>query len=73
MKEYQTTNLYEASFLSCRGFRFQKKLRIKHKFGLVFEDSEEIRLCVADFYAGGSVNAKEFCDWYRTIKDYIFA
>lgn len=73
MKEYRTQNLYEASFLTCRGFNFTHKERKGTKITLVFPDSQELNQCVAEFYAGGSAKAKDLFNWYRDLKDYVFS
>ena len=72
MKEYFTQNLYEASYLACRGFQFIGKQRFGSKTSLLYNNSERLQKAVIDFYAGGTVSAKQFCDWYRTLKDYVF-
>ena len=73
MKEYQTENLYLASFLCCRGFQFNRKERNGNKYSLVFPTSQALIETVPEFYAGGMVKAKDLFDWYRTLKDYIFS
>ena len=73
MKEYRTQNLYEASFLAYRGFNFTGKERNGNKVSLIFPQSQELTQTIAEFYAGGTVKAKELFDWYRTLKDYVFS
>ena len=73
MKEYRTTNLYEASFLACRGFKFNGKEKNGNKVILVFPNSKELASTIVDFYGGGEVSAKQYSDWYRTLKDYVFS
>lgn len=73
MKEYRTQNLYEAAFLACRGFNFTGKERNGNKVALIFPNSQELIQTIAEFYAGGTVKAKELFDWYRTLKDYVFS
>ncbi len=73
MNEYRTENLYEASFLACRGFQFSGKEYSGSKASLIYQNSEQLQKSVIDFYAGGLVSAKEFCDWYRNLKDYCFS
>jgi hypothetical protein len=71
-KEYRTTNLYEASFLACRGFKFTGKEERGRKMELLFPQCEGLQAAVADFYSGGMVSAKQYSDWYRSLKDYVF-
>lgn len=73
MKEYKTSNLYEASFLACRGFNFSGKEKKGKKTVLIFSNSKKLSKAVVEFYAGGTVKAKELFDWYRTLKDYVFS
>ena len=73
MKEYRTQNLYEASFLACRGFNFTHKEKSGSKVTLVFPNSQELVQAVAEFYAGGTVRAKDLFNWYRDLKDYVFS
>ena len=73
MTEYKTSSLYEASFLACKGYQFLSKEKHNHKTILIYKNSENLQEAVIDFYRGGTVKAKEFCDWYRTIKDYVFS
>ena len=73
MNEYKTQNLYEASFLACRGFQFTGKEYNNTKATLVYTNSQELQHTVIEFYSGGKVSAKELFDWYRTIKDFIFS
>jgi hypothetical protein len=73
MKEYRTTNLYEASFLACRGINFTGKERNGNKVILIFPNSKDLAETVAEFYSGGQVSAKQYSDWYRTLKDYVFS
>lgn len=73
MKDYLLQNIYEASFLACRGFQFKGKENSGSKVALVYTNSQELQKAVIEFYSGGKVSAKELFDWYRTIKDYIFS
>jgi hypothetical protein len=72
MVDYSVQSLYEASFLACRGYQFKAKEKLGYKVALIYTDSEDLQKTVLEFYAGGMVPAKQFCDWYRTIKDYVF-
>lgn len=73
MSEYKTSNLYEASYLSCLGFHFKAKHRSERKVVLVYPDTPDLQDAIVSFYAGGKVSAKAFCDSYRTLKDFVFA
>ncbi len=73
MKEYRTTNLYEASFLACRGFQFIGKERQGHKVEVIYNNSKLLTDAAIEFYNGGQVSAKAYADWYRTLKDFVFS
>jgi hypothetical protein len=69
---YRTQNLYEASYLLCRGHRIQGTERLGTKITLLFEGSGEVQQDALGFYNGGRVKAKEYSDAYRTLKDMVF-
>ena len=71
MNKYKTQNLYEASYLLTKGFSLAGKEQAGNKVVVLFE-GEDIQGEAMKFYNGGRVNAKLFCDNYRTMKDYIF-
>jgi len=70
MKEYRTSNLYEASYLSHRGFQFSGKEKFGTKVTLIFPYSQELNQTIIEFYKS---DAKKLFDWYRTLKDYVFS
>ncbi|MBM3254239.1 MAG: hypothetical protein FJZ16_08300 [Candidatus Omnitrophica bacterium] len=69
---YKTQNLYEASYLLARGFNLSGKEKNGNKITLLFHDSEKIRKEALDFYNGAKIEAKDYSDSYRTLKDYVF-
>lgn len=73
MKKYETTNLYESSFLLAKGFKLLGKASHGSKSSLQFQDTADLRKAVMDFYNGdGVVSAKAFVDYYRSMKDLCF-
>jgi len=66
-----TQNLYEGSFLLCRGFKLTGKKRDGSKVTLHFS-GKNVREEALKFYNGFKVEAKAYSDAYRTLKDYIF-
>ena len=70
MKEYRTSNLYEASYLSFKGFQFSGKEKSGNKVVLIFPNSQELTQTIIEFY---NSDAKKLFDWYRTLKDYVFS
>jgi len=66
---FETDHLYLAAFLVCHGHqlvRFQPGATGRVDFQ--FTDSGATRSCVADFMAGGQVNARQFAFTLRRLK-----
>ena len=56
-----------------KGFSLAGKESTENNKVTVFlKKTPEIQDEVMKFYNGGKVEAKKFCDYYRTLKDYIF-
>ena len=72
MVNYRTQSLYEAAFLMARGFDLEGKEESGRKITLIFKQEAKITEEVMKFYNGAKIEAKKFCDCYRTLKDYIF-
>lgn len=70
-QEYHTQNLYEASFLLCRGFKLSGKEKDGSKVRIGFS-GEGVRQAALGYYNGGKVEAKAYSDAYRTLKDFVF-
>ena len=70
-QSYATQNLYEGSFLLCRGFRLSGKRKDGKKV-LVFFQGEGVQDEALKFYNGGKVEAKAYADAYRSLKDFVF-
>jgi len=68
---HETQNLYEASFLLCKGFRLAGKKQHGNKVLVLFE-GQNVHEEALRFYNGAKVEAKALTDAYRTLKDYIF-
>lgn len=66
-----TQNLYEGSFLFCRGFKLAGKKRDGAKVTLYFS-GKNVREESLKYYNGGKVEAKAYSDSYRSLKDFIF-
>ena len=68
---YGTQNLYEGSFLLCKGFKLSGKKKDGKKV-LLFFQGEDIQEEAMKFYNGGKVEAKAYSDAYRSLKDFVF-
>lgn len=68
---HSTMNLYEGSFLLCKGFKLAGKKKDDRKT-VVFFEGAGVRTKALEYYNGGKVEAKALMDAYRTLKDYVF-
>ena len=70
---YQTKDLYLASFLYASGKKLIKLDEDNEKSWFVFEDKDLCEQLTGSFWRKeASVNAKEYADALRTLKDLIF-
>jgi hypothetical protein len=73
MDNYRTKDLYEAAFLYASGKRLIQSQNGSGKIWFVFGDEPSCRALSDSFWRKeASVNAKEFADSIRTLKDLIF-
>lgn len=70
---YRTSNLYEAAYLLCRGYRIAGKEQAGKRTVVLFEMTDGIQPAALDYYAGGTVEARRLADQYRALKDYVFS
>ena len=70
---YRTSNLYEATFLACRGYAPAGKERLGKRTAVLFAPAEGLQQAALDYYAGATVEARKFADKYRALKDFIFS
>lgn len=68
---YSTQNLYEGAYLLAKGFKMAGKIEDGKKVRVLFIGNG-VKEESLKFYNGGKAIAKELCDSYRTLKDYIF-
>ena len=70
---YRTSNLYEATYLLCRGYALAGKERIGKRTAVLFALKNGVQQAALDYYAGATVEARKFADKYRALKDFIFS
>ena len=71
---HRTKDLYEASFLYAAGCKLIRLLDDHGRFWFVFEGEELCRQLTDSYWRKeATINAKEFADSIRTLKDRIFA
>lgn len=73
-KKYNTDDIYEASFLLCKGMRRCGKEKEDKKWVIIFDNFDECQRLSLEYYDAKepNVNAKEFANNYRIIKRYLF-
>ena len=70
---FRTKDLAEASFLYASGKRLMESIRDDGKVWFLFQDKPSCEELVSSYWRKeASVNAKEFSDAIRTLKDLIF-
>jgi hypothetical protein len=65
-EEYQTSDLYLASYLKARGMRIVDTLRDGRRTTFVFSDQTDRRDLVRSFYDDGTVRV---CDYKNALND----
>ncbi len=71
---YKVKSLYEASFLCFRGFNLIGKEPLvdeKGKWFLIFEETEELRNAVQEFY-GKKNKERDLFNAFRLVKDFLY-
>jgi len=72
-EDYSTRDLSEASFLYASGIKLIRLNKDNDRFWFVFEDKNLCGQLTDSFWRKeASVNAKEYADALRTMKDLIF-
>jgi hypothetical protein len=64
-------NLYQAAYLLCLGFKVTGIRKDNYKSTITFEGNGVEREAL-NFYNESMVNAKEYSDAYRGLKDMVF-
>ena len=68
---YETENLYEASYLLCRGFKLAGKRREGNKFVVLIE-GKNVEQESLKYYHNEPSGSKMLFDAYRSLKDFVF-
>jgi hypothetical protein len=73
MESYRTKDLSEAAFLYASGSKLIKLDNENGRIWFIFDDKNHCEKLTASFWCKEAVvNAKEFADAFRTLKDIIF-
>ena len=65
--------MYEATYLLCQGYRLAGKEKVGKRTAVLFMATNGLQQATLDYYAGAVVEARQFADRYRALKDYIFS
>ena len=71
-KIYVTTDLYLASFLKARGFRLVETEREGRRVAFVFEDREDRKSAIREFYDDGLVRVNDFKHAIQDLKAAVY-
>lgn len=72
MKEYRTTDLYEAAYLSCRGYNYESIEQHGDMLALVYNNSQDLTQALKEYHGNEKFAIKTFAIWHRGIKADIF-
>ncbi len=65
--------MYEATYLLCQGYRLAGKEKGGKRTAVLFMATNGLCQATLNYYAGAVVEARQFADRYRALKDYIFS
>ena len=69
---YKTSDLYLSAFLMAKGLKLVDKSRNGHKFIFVFDDREDRKELIQEFFNGGLVNVTAFRGALQDLKTMVF-
>ena len=72
MSTYRTSDLYLSAFLKARGMRLKDKLRNGNKFVFIFDDRDDRKELIQEFFNNGTVNITSFKNAIQDLKTMVF-
>lgn len=69
---YRTSDLYLSAFLKAKGMRLKDKLRNGSKFVFIFEDRDDRKDLIQEFFNDGTVNITAFKNAVQDLKTMVF-
>ena len=69
---YNTSDLYLSAFLMAKGLRLLDKRRTGGKFVFIFDDREDRKKLIQEFFNGGLVNITAFRGALQDLKTMVF-
>ena len=72
MNTYRTSDLYLSAFLKARGMRLKDKFRTGNKFVFIFDDRDDRKELIQEFFNDGSVSITAFKNAIQDLKTMVF-
>ena len=72
MNTYRTSDLYLSAFLKARGMRLKDKFRNGNKFVFIFDDRDDRKELLQEFFHDGSVSITAFKNAIQDLKTMVF-
>ncbi|MFH2146006.1 MAG: DUF5659 domain-containing protein [Candidatus Omnitrophota bacterium] len=72
MNTYKTSDLYLSAFLKARGMRLKDKFRNGNKFVFIFDDRDDRKELIQEFFNDGSVSITAFKNAIQDLKTMVF-
>ena len=69
---YVTSDLYLSAFLKAKGMKLIDNYKVKGKVKSVFEDREDRKNLIQDYFNNGSVNVTSFRNALQDLKTIVF-
>ncbi|MCP4481338.1 MAG: hypothetical protein GY817_00720 [bacterium] len=71
-KIYETSDLYLSAFLKAKGMRFLDKKREGNKFVFIFNDREDRKKLIEEFFNDGDVKITSFKNALQDLKTLVY-
>ena len=72
MNTYKTSDLYLSAFLKARGMRLRDKFRNGNKFVFIFDDRDDRKELIQEFFNDGTVSITAFKNAIQDLKTMVF-
>ena len=72
MNTYRTSDLYLSAFLKARGMRLKDKFRNGNKFVFIFDDRDDRKELIQEFFNDGTVSITAFKNAIQDLKTMVF-
>jgi hypothetical protein len=69
---YSTSDLYLSAFLKARGMRLKDKFRNGNKFVFIFDDRDDRKELIQEFFNDGTVSITAFKNAIQDLKTMVF-